>query len=208
TDLPPSKCEQKAECRPSICDIPLAKHADLGLSLAGCGFISTYHFGVVKCLMRNGKTLMSRIRRVSGSSAGSLVAAMLVLAPEELDRRMAAIYEMGDRLHSLPFGALIPGFYLGEQLVEIVDKLLPQDISEANHRLFISLTHHKTRENRLVSVYQDRDYLIKCLNASCYIPMYSMGITAPVPLIDGQPYVDGGYTNNLPDYSDLRTITV
>ncbi|GMR33155.1 hypothetical protein PMAYCL1PPCAC_03350, partial [Pristionchus mayeri] len=200
--------EQKMECRPPICLIPLKQHSDLGLSMSGCGFLSMYHFGIVKCFLRNGKTLMSRLRRFSGASAGSLVAAMLVLAPEELDRSMETMYDVSDELNNLKFGALTPGFYLGERLVEIVDKFIPQDVSKANHRLFISLTHHKTRENRLVSTYPDREYLIKCLNASCYIPMYSMGLTAPPPVIDGESYIDGGYTNNLPDYSDLRTITV
>ncbi|GMT34870.1 hypothetical protein PFISCL1PPCAC_26167, partial [Pristionchus fissidentatus] len=200
--------EQKMECRPPICLIPIKEHTDFGLSLSGCGFLSVYHFGVVKCFLRNGQPLVSKIRRVSGASAGSLVAAMFVLAPDDMDRSMAAMCEMADELNALKLGALTPGFYLGERLVQIVDELLPKDISKANHRLFISLTHHKTRENRLVSVYQDREYLIKCLNASCYIPMYSMGLTAPPPEIDGQPYIDGGYTNNLPDYSDLRTITV
>ncbi|GMT02855.1 hypothetical protein PENTCL1PPCAC_25029, partial [Pristionchus entomophagus] len=200
--------EQRMECRPSICLLPLKQHTDLGLSFSGCGFLSLYHFGVVKCFLRSGKTLMSRVRRLSGASAGSLISAMLLLAPEKLEKSMEMMYDMGDELNSLKFGALTPGFYLGERLVKTVDELLPQDITKANHRLFISVTQHKTRENRLVSVYPDRDYLIKCLNASCYIPMYSMGITAPPPELEGQPYCDGGYSNNLPDYSDLRTITV
>ncbi|KAF8383452.1 hypothetical protein PRIPAC_72594, partial [Pristionchus pacificus] len=200
--------EQKMDCRPPICLIPLKQHSDLGLSLSGCGFLSVYHFGVVKCFQRNGKTLMSRLRRFSGASAGSLVSAMLVLAPDQLERSMEVMCEMADELNSLKFGALSPGFFLGERLVKIVDEFLPQDITKANHRLFISLTQHKTRENRLVSVYPTREYLITSLNASCYIPMYSMGLTAPPPELDGQGYIDGGYTNNLPDYSDLRTITV
>uniref|UniRef100_A0A2A6BGP7 PNPLA domain-containing protein n=1 Tax=Pristionchus pacificus TaxID=54126 RepID=A0A2A6BGP7_PRIPA len=183
--------EQKMDCRPPICLIPLKQHSDLGLSLSGCGFLSVYHFGVV-----------------NGASAGSLVSAMLVLAPDQLERSMEVMCEMADELNSLKFGALSPGFFLGERLVKIVDEFLPQDITKANHRLFISLTQHKTRENRLVSVYPTREYLITSLNASCYIPMYSMGLTAPPPELDGQGYIDGGYTNNLPDYSDLRTITV
>ncbi|GMR50714.1 hypothetical protein PMAYCL1PPCAC_20909, partial [Pristionchus mayeri] len=186
----------------------LLDQADLGITFAGCGFLCTYHFGVIKCLMRNGKTLTSRIRRVSGASAGSLVAAMTVLSPDKLDESMEVIMAMADKIHSLPFGALTPGFNLGEQLVEVLGKFFPQDISVADHRLFISLTQHKTRVNCLVSTYPDRAYLITCLSASCYIPMYTSGLTAPVPVIDGEPWVDGGYTNNLPDYSDLRTITV
>eukprot|EP00080_Pristionchus_pacificus_P010506 PDM70526.1 hypothetical protein PRIPAC_46772 [Pristionchus pacificus] len=178
--------KKREYCRPPICQIPLKDHADLGLSFAGCGFLALYHFGVIKCLMRNGKTLMSRVRRVSGASAGSLVAAILVLAPEELDASMEALYDMGDRIHSLPFGALTPGFYLGKELAEVVERFIPGDISHGNHSLFISLTGHKTRVNRLVSEYPSRAYLIRCLEGSCFIPVYSAGIKAPVPEIDGQ----------------------
>ncbi|VDO33636.1 unnamed protein product [Heligmosomoides polygyrus] len=44
--------------------------------------------------------------------------------------------------------------------------------------------------------------------ASCFIPMYSMGYGSDGPVIDGHACVDGGYTNNLPDFDDIRTITV
>ncbi|ETN85320.1 hypothetical protein NECAME_16817 [Necator americanus] len=44
--------------------------------------------------------------------------------------------------------------------------------------------------------------------ASCYIPMYSMGYAAEPPNINGEACIDGGYTNNLPDFEDIRTITV
>lgn len=60
----------------------------------------------------------------------------------------------------------------------------------------------QTRENRLVSVYPTREYLITSLNASCYIPMYSMGLTAPPPELDGQVYGRreyGGIMNGLSD---------
>ncbi|KHJ84232.1 hypothetical protein OESDEN_16058 [Oesophagostomum dentatum] len=44
--------------------------------------------------------------------------------------------------------------------------------------------------------------------ASCYIPLYSMGYGAQPPIVDGKACIDGGYTNNLPDFEDIRTITV
>ncbi|EJW87436.1 hypothetical protein WUBG_01649, partial [Wuchereria bancrofti] len=59
--------------------------------------------------------------------------------------------------------------------------------------------------NRLISQFTSRNYLIDCLLASCYIPFYS-GSSPPV--IDGDQYIDGGFTNNLPVFEELPTITI
>ena len=53
----------------------------VSLSLCGCGFLSTYHFGVASCLMKHGHTFLSHLDRVAGSSTGAVVAALLVTAP-------------------------------------------------------------------------------------------------------------------------------
>ncbi|VDM56407.1 unnamed protein product [Angiostrongylus costaricensis] len=90
----------------------------------------------------------------------------------------------------------------------IVQGFLPQDISPAQGRLFISVTKREERTNRLISQFSSRDDLLKCLMASCFIPLYSMGYGTEPPIIDGQACIDGGYTNNLPDFDDIRTITV
>uniref|UniRef100_A0A0K0CSU4 PNPLA domain-containing protein n=1 Tax=Angiostrongylus cantonensis TaxID=6313 RepID=A0A0K0CSU4_ANGCA len=90
----------------------------------------------------------------------------------------------------------------------IVQGFLPQDISPAQGRLFISVTKREERTNRLISQFSSRDDLLKCLMASCFIPLYSMGYGAEPPIIDDQACIDGGYTNNLPDFDDIRTITV
>uniref|UniRef100_A0A915D6Y7 PNPLA domain-containing protein n=1 Tax=Ditylenchus dipsaci TaxID=166011 RepID=A0A915D6Y7_9BILA len=84
---------------------------------------------------------------------------------------------------------------------------MPQDISSAEGRLFVSLTKQSDKSNRLVSVFPTREYLLQCLMASCYIPLYSMGIYGTPPEIDGELYIDGGYSNNLPIFDNIPTIT-
>ncbi|EYC01717.1 hypothetical protein Y032_0105g3703 [Ancylostoma ceylanicum] len=194
--------------RPAICRQPLKSVSRFCISLSGCGFLGSYHFGAVNCFMKNGQHVISRLDRVSGASAGSLVASILLLVPEKLDPALKVLFDLGEELIHLNFGALTPGYYLNERLIKIVDDFLPQDISRAQGKLYISVTRKKERTNRLISHFSSREHLLQCLMASCYIPMYSMGYGAEPPHIDGDACIDGGYTNNLPDFDDIRTITI
>ncbi|KAK5974855.1 Patatin like phospholipase domain containing 4 [Trichostrongylus colubriformis] len=194
--------------RPAICRLPLKSMTSFCLSLSGCGFLGSYHFGAVSCMLKNGQHIISRLERVSGASAGSLVASLLLLKPDKIGLALEVLYALGDELNRLNFGALTPGYYLNERLIRIVDDFLPHDISPAQGRLYVSLTLRKERVNKLVCNFSSREHLIHCLMASCYIPMYSMGYGAQPPIIDGEEYIDGGYTNNLPDFEDIRTVTI
>ncbi|RCN42332.1 phospholipase, patatin family [Ancylostoma caninum] len=171
--------------RPAICRQPLKSVSRFCISLSGCGFLGSYHFGAVNCFMRNGQHVLSRLERVSGASAGSLVASILLLVPEKLDPALKVLFDLGEELIHLNFGALTPGYYLNERLIKIVDDFLPQDISKAQGRLYISVTRRKERTNRLICHFSSREHLLQCLMASCYIPMYSMGYGAEPPHIDG-----------------------
>uniref|UniRef100_A0A7I4Y2E7 PNPLA domain-containing protein n=1 Tax=Haemonchus contortus TaxID=6289 RepID=A0A7I4Y2E7_HAECO len=194
--------------RPQICRLPLKSLTSFCLSLSGCGFLGSYHFGAVTCMLKNGQHIISRLERVSGASAGSLVASVLLLNPGKIEPALDILYSLGDELNRLRFGALTPGYFLNEKLIKIVEDFIPNDISPAQGRLYISLTLRKERTNKLICNYSSRNHLIQCLMASCYIPMYSMGYGAEAPVIDGQACIDGGYTNNLPDFEDIRTITI
>ncbi|WKX93539.1 hypothetical protein Q1695_011090 [Nippostrongylus brasiliensis] len=194
--------------RPQICRLPLKTLSSLCVSFSGCGFLGSYHFGAVDCLLKNGQHIISRLDRTSGASAGSLVASLLLLAPQHSKRACKVLFELGDELSTLRFGALTPGYCLNEKLIKIVDTFLPIDISPAQGRLFISLTKQKERTNYMVSRYSSREHLIQCLLASCYIPLYSSGYAGEAPVVDGFSCFDGGYTNNLPDFDDIRTITI
>ncbi|PAV77903.1 hypothetical protein WR25_13998 [Diploscapter pachys] len=202
--------EEKKEkmLRPLIAKVPVKEAADVCLSFSGCGFLGSYHFGVVSCLLKNGQPLVSKVSRVSGASAGSLVASLFLLVPDKLNDGLNILYEMADELNSLRLGAMTPGYYLNEKLIKVVDGFLPEDITPLQERLHISVTDHKTRKNKLLTSFTDRKCLIDCLMSSCYIPIYSMGFKGEPPCIDGCHYIDGGYSNNLPDFEDMRTVTV
>ena len=130
----------------------------------------------------------------------------------------------------MTFGAMTPGFYVHERIAGLATQFLPEDISPAQNKLYISLTRNRVslsiakhyililfqdKMNRIVSTYPNKEYLIKCLLASCYIPIYSLGYYGVAPEIDGevifvlilgqpnlffQQYIDGGYTENLPNF--------
>ncbi|CAJ0606987.1 unnamed protein product [Cylicocyclus nassatus] len=194
--------------RPAICQKPIKTISKFCISLSGCGFLGSYHFGAVSCFVKNGKYVLDRLDRASGASAGSLVASLLLLVPDKIEPATQVLYALGEELMKLNFGALTPGYYLNERLIKIVDDFLPDDISPAQGRLYISLTNRLERKNVLINKFKDKEHLLQCLMASCYIPMYSMGYGAQAPIIDGCEYIDGGYTNNLPDFEDMRTITI
>ncbi|KAJ1365924.1 hypothetical protein KIN20_026406 [Parelaphostrongylus tenuis] len=159
------------------------------------------------CFMKNGQHVISRLARVSGASAGSLVGSLLLLQPDKLGLGLRVMFDLGEELTKLRFGALTPGYCLNDKLLKIVEDFLPQDISPAQGRLFISVTRRADGTNKLISQFSSREELLRCLMASCYIPLYSRGYGEP-PVIDGDACIDGGYTNNLPDFDDMRTITI
>ncbi|VDK59928.1 unnamed protein product [Cylicostephanus goldi] len=95
------------------------------------------------------------------------------------------LYALGEELMTLRFGALTPGYYLNERLIKIVDDFLPDDISPAQGKLYVSLTNRLDRKNELINKFKSKEHLLQCLMASCYIPMYSMGYGGRAPIIDG-----------------------
>ncbi|KAI6227259.1 Patatin-like phospholipase domain-containing protein 4 [Aphelenchoides fujianensis] len=181
---------------------------ELALSCSGCGFLGSYHFGVMMSFQKHAKELLSRVTRFAGASAGSLVATLMVVAPDKMEEGLNQLYEMADELVKLKLGALTPGYFLSERLASVVNCHLPEDVSGADGRLFISLTRQKDKTNRMISKYPSREYLALCLNASCFIPIYSSGYYAVPPVVDDEPCIDGGFTNNLPLFDDLPTVTI
>ncbi|CAI5451547.1 unnamed protein product [Caenorhabditis angaria] len=178
----------------------------IGLSFSGCGFLGAYNFGAAKCIIENSAKL-PEITKIAGASAGSLVASLMVLAPQKIDSSVEILYSMADEVHELPFGALTPGYFINEKLVKVIDNTLPEDISKAQEKLNVSVTKLQTWENVLINKFDNRDHLISVLLASCYIPMYSMGYNGKPPIIENYEYIDGGMTNVLPIIPDLKTVT-
>lgn len=185
---------------------PVIYPAKIVISMSGCGFLCSYHIGAMICFQKHAQTLLSNVSMYCGTSAGSLIAALMVLAPHSLEAKLSQIQLLASEVPKIPYNLLNPtAFNIAQRLADLVDSHLPQDISAANGRLGISLTKQKDNSNLLVTEFPDREYLMRCLNASCYIPYYSKSTP---PIIDDEVYIDGGFSNNLPMVSGMHTITI
>ncbi|XP_036367011.1 patatin-like phospholipase domain-containing protein 4 isoform X1 [Octopus sinensis] len=178
----------------------------MNLSFCGCGFLGIYQLGVAYCLSRHGSGLLAKVERIAGSSAGSLIGAVL-----SIDRNLIAdcvkfAYDLADEIHAQPLGVLTPKYSLMKSLEKFLDDKLPHNAHEmASGRLYVSVTNMESRRNETLSHFSSRQELVQCLLASSYIPIYA-GLKPPV--IRGKKYLDGGWTNNLPSFSEGRTIHV
>ncbi|CCD62148.1 PNPLA domain-containing protein [Caenorhabditis elegans] len=187
---------------------PLKDAKNICLSFGGCGFLGSYQFGAAKMIFDHGKKLMKRVERYSGCSSGSLVAAMFIFNPEKISEAVEEIYKMADEVNDKTLGAMSPGFVISDRLRKVVEKFLPDDVAKANDLLFVSVTKLKTWKNELISNFESKIDLIDCLMASCYHPMYSSGLNGKAPILRGEAYIDGGYSNMIPEFLDMRTVTV
>ncbi|EFP02535.1 hypothetical protein CRE_02372 [Caenorhabditis remanei] len=187
---------------------PLQDAPQICLSFGGCGFLGSYQFGAAKTIYDHGKELLKRVVRYSGCSSGSLVATMLIFNPEKIPEAVEEIYKMADEVNETSLGAMSPGFVIGERLRRVVERFVPDDVSKANDLLYVSVTRLKTWKNELISQFYSKSDLIDCLMASCYHPMYSSGLSGKAPVLRGEAYIDGGYSNILPEFLDKRTVSV
>ncbi|XP_072256401.1 patatin-like phospholipase domain-containing protein 2 isoform X2 [Pyxicephalus adspersus] len=103
-------------------------------------------------------------------------------------------------------GPLHPSFNLVKILKNGLYRNLPENAHElASGKLCISLTRVSDGENVLVSEFSSKDELIQALICSAFVPIYC-GIIPPT--FRGVRYVDGGISNNLPEYELKNTITI
>lgn len=175
------------------------------LSMAGCGFRSVYHLGVLRCFLDHTPQLVHGASRVGGASSGCLVAAALAVGIpiEQLCAEVLAVAREARR-HLL--GVFHPTFNLLHCVRDILLEKLPADAHlKASGRLCVSLTRLADGKNLLVTHFHNRDELVQVLLCSCFFPVYC-GFTAPS--YRGVRYMDGALSNNMP-LSELRnTITM
>uniref|UniRef100_A0A8C6UWR3 Patatin-like phospholipase domain containing 2 n=1 Tax=Neogobius melanostomus TaxID=47308 RepID=A0A8C6UWR3_9GOBI len=153
------------------------------ISFAGCGFLGIYHVGVASCLLEHAPFLVHNARHIYGASAGALTASALVTGVC-LGETGAAIIGVSKEARKRFLGPMHPSF----NLVKIMRHMLHQTLPEDGHlwatgRLGISLTRVTDGENILVSQFNTKEELV-------------------------QRYVDGGISDNLPQYGRKNTITV
>ncbi|XP_047432651.1 patatin-like phospholipase domain-containing protein 4 isoform X1 [Mugil cephalus] len=178
----------------------------LNLSFAACGFLGIYHLGTMGAFLRHGDKLLGSLRACAGASAGALVAAVMITAPDKLEHCKEFTYGFAESVRQQRFGAITPGYNFMLTLREGIDEILPRDAhSLATDRLHISITHAESRKNHIVSRFSSRGELIKALLASSFVPVYA-GLK-PVEF-RGQKWIDGGFTDSLPILPVGRTITV
>ncbi|XP_043980919.1 patatin-like phospholipase domain-containing protein 2 isoform X1 [Gambusia affinis] len=175
------------------------------ISFAGCGFLGIYHIGVASCLQEQAPFLVQNARHIYGASAGALTATALVTGVC-LGDAGASIIEVAKEARKRFLGPMHPSFNLVKIVRHVLRRTLPADSPHwANGRLGISLTRVADGENVLVSHFNNKEELIQACVCSAYIPVYC-GLIPPT--FQGVRYVDGGISDNLPQYELKNTITV
>ncbi|XP_072001468.1 patatin-like phospholipase domain-containing protein 2 [Engystomops pustulosus] len=175
------------------------------LSFAGCGFLGVYHVGVSSCLQERAPHLITAASKIYGASAGALNAAALVCGCC-LAQCCSDVMEVAKEARKRNLGPLHPSFNLVKILKNGLYRNLPENAHElASGKLCISLTRVSDGENVLVSEFGSKEELIQALICSAFVPIYC-GIIPPT--FRGVRYVDGGISNNLPEYELKNTITI
>uniref|UniRef100_A0A8C9EMS5 PNPLA domain-containing protein n=1 Tax=Pavo cristatus TaxID=9049 RepID=A0A8C9EMS5_PAVCR len=142
------------------------------LSFSGSGFLALYQLGVVQSLLELAPELLKSACKVYGSSAGSLVAAAVVLTQEM--RMEELFYASAREVRKKLLGPLSPKCSLLANLRAVLQRSLPEDSYQvASGRLHISLTRVVDGQNVMVSEFSSKEELI-------------------------QRYVDGGFTGLQP----------
>ncbi|XP_053703897.1 patatin-like phospholipase domain-containing protein 4 isoform X3 [Synchiropus splendidus] len=184
----------------------LKKMTVLNLSFAASGFVGIYHLGAVEAFLRHGNKLLGSLQACAGASAGALVAAVMITAPDKVEQCKEFTFKFADNVRKQRFGAVTPGYNFMQKLRDGMEEILPTDAHcLATDRLYISLTHSRSSKNILVSRFTSREELIKALLASSFVPVYA-GLQAVE--FRGQKWIDGGFTDSLPILPVGRTITV
>ncbi|KAM9327637.1 patatin-like phospholipase domain-containing protein 4 [Pholidichthys leucotaenia] len=178
----------------------------LNLSFAACGFLGIYHLGAVEGFLRHGDKLLASLRACAGASAGALVAAVMMTAPDKLEHCKEFTFRLAESVRQQRFGAITPGYDFMLTLREGIEEILPSEAHSLAHDcLYVSLTHSESGKNYIVSNFTSREDLIKALLASSFVPIYA-GLK-PVEF-RGKKWIDGGFTDSLPILPFGRTITV
>ncbi|XP_068116876.1 patatin-like phospholipase domain-containing protein 2 [Hyperolius riggenbachi] len=178
---------------------------DWNISFAGCGFLGIYHVGVASCLKEHAPFLVENARNIYGASAGALTATALV-SGACLGDAGANIIEVSKEARKRFLGPLHPSFNLVKIIRNCLYKTLPDNAHETScGRLGISLTRVSDGENVLLTQFNTKEELIQACVCSTFIPVYCGLIP---PCLQGVRYVDGGISDNLPQYELKNTITV
>lgn len=156
----------------------------IGLVLSGGGSRGFAHLGAIKAIQE----AKINLDIISGSSAGSLVGALISAgySPEYI----SDLIQKKGIFRSLKFSFSKMGLFSMNKIENLFKEYIPHNSFE---NLKIPLVVCTTDIKKGVERYFTTGELIKPVLASCSIP----GIFSPIQ-IDGRPHIDGGVMNNLP----------
>ncbi|XP_062849459.1 patatin-like phospholipase domain-containing protein 2 [Trichomycterus rosablanca] len=175
------------------------------ISFAGCGFLGVYHVGVASCLLEQAPFLVEGAQHVYGASAGAITAAALV-SGTCMGEAGANFINVAKEARKRFLGPMHPAFDLVKIMRGMMLRILaPDAYRKATGRLGISLTRVTDGENVVVSQFNSNEELVQACVCSAFIPVYC-GLIPPA--LQGVRYVDGGITDNLPQYELKNTITI
>ena len=154
------------------------------LVLSGGGARGFAHIGVLMGLYE----LDIKPIAISGSSAGSLVAAFVADGFHPIE--IKELFEKHKFKKNLHFKNLKAGLFSPDSIYELINKnIRSKNIESLQIPLFVTVTN-LLNGNRTVF---NKGNIAQCVVASCSIPML-----LPPVYINDIPYVDGGVTSNLP----------
>jgi NTE family protein len=163
----------------------LTTNHKVGIALSGGGAKGIAHIGVIRALLDNG--IEPTI--VSGTSAGSIIGALYAagVCPDDMEKLIADSSIMKIfRVVGIPGSGLVKLDYLKERLASFI----PEDSFEGLNLPFYVCA---TNLNQGKAVYFSTGTVFDKVVASCSVPW----LFKPLE-IDGELYVDGGITNNMP----------
>ncbi|XP_037770710.1 patatin-like phospholipase domain-containing protein 2 isoform X2 [Chelonia mydas] len=153
------------------------------VSFAGCGFLGVYHIGAATCLQERAPHLVRDARKIFGASAGALAGAVLV-GGGSLAEACADVLGLAKEARKRSLGPLHPSFNVIKIIRDGLFKNLPENTHQLSAgKLCISLTRVSDGKNVLVSNFNSKEEIV-------------------------QRYVDGGISDNLPQYESKNTITI
>ena len=155
---------------------------EMDLIFDGGGFNGLYGQGVALYVSVLEKTYDVKIKRVSGTSIGALLALMYLIHIEyNLDEAYKAIKNNFQTTYNLT--------EYKKQIKYFVEKYVTDEkLNSLNDRLYITYYDIVAKKQIVVSSYSNRDFLIECIVRSSYLPYLSDD-----KLCYQDRYLDGGH---------------
>ncbi|OWJ99102.1 PNPLA4, partial [Cervus elaphus hippelaphus] len=92
----------------------------INLSFAACGFLGVYHLGAASALCKHGRKLLKDVKAFAGASAGSLVASVLLTAPQKIEECNKFTYDFAEEIRrQTRRNCLVSRFPSREDLIQV-----------------------------------------------------------------------------------------